>query len=517
MAEYNVLAERWIPVEDLAGRQCELGLKDTLLQAHLLRRIIDPSPLITYGIQRMLIAFLMDALRPKHIEDLAALLARGRFDSAAIEEYVALCNQDGERFDLFSAERPFLQSRFDGRWDYQDNINSIAYLFPELPSGNNHMHFNHCLQDEHSISAGMCARALCAVSAFTPAGGRGLSPSINGAPPIYVLIKGETLFETLLLSMVARSEIPNNLDFDQPPVAWRNDNSIDPGKKVAITSLLYGITWQPRRILLIPEYNEIGQLVVKRMYHQSGLMFEGQATWKDIHVPYILDKEGKPDALRPNPEIPIWRDLHPAVLCNRYSPTYMPPTILFHYDRIFEDFDRETRNINLYVFGVHMAGKANFDSWFSDEISLDRKIFENKEKSDFAFNCIQLIDSLRGSLRYALKLLLIDQKSLARKKEKQFSREVIYSGSAMFYDAMQQYISSDLLSKIAECDLQYNWEVEIDQRLKHHIRECAMNAFNAAADRLGGAARHLELRNKAEKYLLKRTHILLKEGEKVDR
>ncbi|MBL8065520.1 MAG: type I-E CRISPR-associated protein Cse1/CasA, partial [Chthonomonadaceae bacterium] len=59
---FNVLTEPWIPVIRLDGTRDELGILPCLEQAHELREIRDPSPIIEFGLYRLLVAFVLDAL-----------------------------------------------------------------------------------------------------------------------------------------------------------------------------------------------------------------------------------------------------------------------------------------------------------------------------------------------------------------------------------------------------------------------------------------------------------------------
>ena len=193
MAVYDILKEPWIPVEDMAGGQRTVSIRELFTNAHSLKKVADPSPLIAYGIQRMLIAILMDAYRPKHVDILTDIIAAGRYDEHLIARYFMLCQQDVACFDLFHTKKPFYQSAFDSRWVDDKKIKPVALLLHEVPTGNNHIHFDHRLQSSLALSPALCARALCALNVFCTAGLQGPS-SIYGAPPLYVLHKGRTLF-----------------------------------------------------------------------------------------------------------------------------------------------------------------------------------------------------------------------------------------------------------------------------------------------------------------------------------
>ncbi len=141
---FNVLSEPWIPVIRGDGSRDELGILGCLEQAHELREIRDPSPIVEFGLYRLLVAFLLDALilaekRPEDPLDLKKLIEAGKFDMDMIHNYVERC---GEVFDLFHPQRPFLQ---DSQASGEEK--SIFDFYPVFPSGANVVHFSASLKE----------------------------------------------------------------------------------------------------------------------------------------------------------------------------------------------------------------------------------------------------------------------------------------------------------------------------------------------------------------------------------
>ena len=117
-ASFDILTKPWVPVLDAAGQKTELGLLETLERAHELKAIQTASPMEEYSVYRFLIVFLMDALRPEDgEEDIGGLLEAEQFDMEAIQDYLTQCRKEGVSFDLFDAERPFLQTAYVEAWD----------------------------------------------------------------------------------------------------------------------------------------------------------------------------------------------------------------------------------------------------------------------------------------------------------------------------------------------------------------------------------------------------------------
>ena len=104
---FNLWTEDWLTLEMSDGRLKRHSIHDALVYAHERRAIHDPSPLVVVGIHRLLTAILQDALNPQANAELDDLWRAGRFPEDRIE---AFGNKYADRFDLFSPDKPFLQS-----------------------------------------------------------------------------------------------------------------------------------------------------------------------------------------------------------------------------------------------------------------------------------------------------------------------------------------------------------------------------------------------------------------------
>ncbi|MEG0767076.1 MAG: type I-E CRISPR-associated protein Cse1/CasA, partial [Clostridia bacterium] len=91
MTHFDVLTQPWIPVERITGEMTEVGLRDALVHAHDYRQVILDSPLEEYAVQRLMIAFLMDALQLEGVSNRRALFNAGHFEADSIDQYVATC------------------------------------------------------------------------------------------------------------------------------------------------------------------------------------------------------------------------------------------------------------------------------------------------------------------------------------------------------------------------------------------------------------------------------------------
>ncbi|MGH7441487.1 MAG: type I-E CRISPR-associated protein Cse1/CasA, partial [bacterium] len=74
---FDVVTEPWIPVVRHDHSSVELGIRACLEQAHQFQEIHHDSPLVEFGLYRLLVAFVLDALgdeKPEDAEDLKKLL-----------------------------------------------------------------------------------------------------------------------------------------------------------------------------------------------------------------------------------------------------------------------------------------------------------------------------------------------------------------------------------------------------------------------------------------------------------
>ena len=364
-ATFDVLTQGWIPVTDPEGNLRKVGLAESLKNAHKFVGISDPSPMVEYGLHRFLSVFLMDALRPADQEALEDLLEEGAFDGETIDGYIARCRSEGVSFDLFDSERPFLQTPYVPELD-EKKEKPAATLDYTLPSGNNHTHFDH--RRTIAFSFDEAAKLLVPAQIFCTAGLQGPS-NVSGAPPYYTVVKGRTLFETLIFSMIPLDQI--NISFDDPPVFWRNQMPVNPREEVAETSWLYGMLFPARRITLVPD-----ETVVTGIYLSAGLDFKTMESWEDPSVTYRYGKNGRAP-WRPNQEKAVWRNLNDLVNVNGKR----APAVLRQYFAL--EKDSEEAYITLYGVQTNQAS-------FLNAVQYDLQIPAQLTRDDDLLQCVTL-------------------------------------------------------------------------------------------------------------------------------
>ena len=502
---YNVLYEPWIPVETNEGEIESLGILETLARAHLLRGICTSSCLVSYGIQRMLIAFLIDALRPADIDELAEIIALDYFDQSKINTYVKQCCENGERFDLFDAVHPFMQTVFYGDLPV---IDLAVKLFTEWPEGNNHIHFNHVKEDNHYFTPAECAQALCTLPAFAMNFGRSASFGINGTTPIYFLYAGKSLFSTLALSMVSQDAHPSVL-LDDPPVAWRSDLDIPVGMAISRVSLLHGLTCQPRRVQLLPQDID-GEVYIRQMRYEKGWDYKAITNWTDPHVSYTWDEKGERRTLKPRNGRAVWRDLG-SIMTKNSQPIFL--------NRLEDKLGAQD---DAYLFpALHafaLLGKFKGAvyaamGWFEEAIPLHIQLIKNEEKTQFIIRCLGVMEDVNRALGKTMvqSLRQLNGDTNTNKVHGRYVQLVDQCQSS-FFELTRQYVIGEMLDMLESAQTSINWEIPIKLEIGLRFRSFAIDVFTGMCEHFATSAKALEWKAVAENVLRHRLYHCLKGG-----
>ena len=285
---YNLIDEPWIPVLRTNGRVNRVGIRAALTEAKSIRQIAAPSPLDRLAILRFLLAvqyWCEGSPSPQQSNSSTGSLS---------PEGLSKLDSKREDFELFGKDRRFYQ--FGGASSSQ--LLSVNYLLHEIPTGTNVSHFRHSKDGVDGLCPSCCATGLVRLPVFTTMGGQGKGPGINMAPPIYAVPLGESLHQTLQISLVPVADA----DLGNP--AWElPDAKLPQGGTVP---LLNGLTWLPRRVWL----EEPGdtekpciscgrkeRLVMRMVFAGRGKTRTG--TWHDPHTLPSMRRGSLSAGLRP--------------------------------------------------------------------------------------------------------------------------------------------------------------------------------------------------------------------------
>lgn len=408
---FNVLTEPWIPVIRIDGTRDEMGIMPCLLQAHEIREIRDPSPIVEFGLYRLIVAFVLDALiladkRPEGPLDLRELIKLGRFEVAVLESYIAHC---GEVFDLFHHERPFLQTSFSSK-----DAESIAKLNPVFPVAGA-VHWHHFNQADIRRDVKAVARELTSIAPFSLQGGRGYGTSPGGASSYYVMPMGQTLHETLVLNLpiVGPSEARK---LDTQGVAWRRTD--DPVGRRSCATTLEGLTWRARRVHLRAD----GDNLSTEIDYSFAQIMSGE--WRDPAVAYryldakelerrlkkaAKDSRASSDVRSADPVQArlgraAWRDFAPLALlstkhvsdASRQGQTRRPDVV---------EVASQVADLRHILVVALITDKANCDHWLRSRMPTPANL-ANSEAYAFAIQAeLQVAEDVANLLNQAVQRL----------------------------------------------------------------------------------------------------------------
>lgn len=377
---FNLWSESWISVEQPSGDIHTVSITEILTDAHLIRAIYDPSPLVVVGIHRLLVAILQTIYSPKNPLHLLEIWRDEKFIPEKINDFGA---QYVDRFDLFSEDAPFYQtSDISLELDKENKSKPVGYLFQEQPAGTAVTHYNH--NYDVNLCSHCVAKGLLVMPAFASSGGAGIKPSINGVPPIYVLPGGETLFQSLVASLTTPAYHPpkfeSNMNVDKG--AWWQRSSpivVEKSKEVRGVSYLYSLTFPARRIRLHPttldepcsRCGEQPKWGVQKMVYQMGESRSKTASfWRDPFAAYQIPKSEGVDPLpiRPVAGRASWLEFRGLFLPHKEDDNGLKarrPSVISQIEEVWQN-DKKIlpyKKIPLRVIALRTDMKAKIFEW----------------------------------------------------------------------------------------------------------------------------------------------------------
>jgi len=360
---FNLIDERWIPCLRGDGARDELGLRDTLMQAHQLREIRGDTPLETVALHRLLLTVLHRVFGPKGRSEWLALWKRKEngFELTPLEKYWTTWKG---KFNLFDERYPFLQIADQKKLGDADTVNKMVLHLTQDATL-----FQHTLNSPiggAELTPAQAARAVLTVQAFA----LGYQLFVDGpcAKGAVFLVWGDSLYETLVLNLSRYPEeegdYPSTTD-DAP--AWEIDSpfkvkfeggtiSRDASTKkdasgkqklkfeghTPLGQLDY-LTWHNRKIKLLPEETQTG-VVVRQIAWAPGMRLADEVT--DPMQTHFKPENRGYIALSFNTDKALWRDSETLLrladdskkyrpikavkwlsLISRFEPTILPKTL----------------------------------------------------------------------------------------------------------------------------------------------------------------------------------------------
>lgn len=438
MEGFNLIDEPWIPCIDMNGRTVEYGIRDTLLQAHLLREIFDDSPLVTVSIHRLLLAILFRAFEgPKDFESWKKLWEGKSFKRSNLTDYIEKWES---RFDLFSQTHPFYQMKgLETR-----KAVTVTRLATECSSGNNTTLFDHSTDMDRVFWAPpQTAKWLIACQSFALGFGKSRNATIKGKEEkipysadgialrgMCVWLQGENLFDTLMINL-----IPNDNESLPPweledPHVYRDKLDGKKRKTYSSFGLVDRLTWQSRLILLLPEHG-----TVSNMYFT-----QGRSADKSPGDPMKVYRASINEGISPlsfSSTKATWREAHSIMMIplpnsNEHRPECFNLVARIRLSGILEQQKHYLINVAGLASAPGKAGK--FLLWRQERMPIPASILINGEQIERIGNLLRNSELTAGELRkrvYRIAKLYIAPDSEVPGSKQPDSNEVIKISDAI--------------------------------------------------------------------------------------
>lgn len=490
--KYDVTVEPWIPVRLLDGKRKKVSLLELFKEAHEIEQLDGLNAMEEYSVYRFLTLFLMAVYLPEDTIDVEEIFDDGNIDMSKVDEYIAVCRQEGVSFDLFDEKHPFLQSPYDDKYDKESNIKSIAVLDSTVPSGNNPVHFNHTLETNAVMPVDKAVRSLLASQIFCTSAAQGYPSNVNGAPPLFFIPKGRNLFETLILSLqpVKKNKMTDKHDLE----LWRNPRVVVPKEKVAKASAFYGMLFPSRRIRLIDE----GNTLLKKCYFQQGLNFNGYDSWTDFHVAYFFDKKGR-HSIKPSLAKELWRNLGTIYsLAHQNASANNVLSVVKQYEEIMINQDRA--EMPMLSFGA-VTNQSSYLDLQRGELVLNTGIANKIEKVDTVKEAIRKAEDIADCLAKALIMLvrnIVDRKDYRKSDINQTVHDYYRACELRFYGFC------DALAAVATEEDRQACMDEWDT----FIKKKALSILNRFGDVICTTSKELKAAEISKKYLLSKINLV---------
>lgn len=308
---YNLIDERWIPVERLSGKVEMIAPAQVAEHEDPPQRIASPRPDFDGALLEFLIGLLQTTAAPatereweKEFDQPPAVAAlRKRFDKVRDAFFL---DGDGPRFmqDLTVAKDPKASTEPIGAL-LIDRIGETG-----LEEGPNLFAKPGRFE---ALGYPSAAAALMALQTYAPAGGRGQLTSLRGGGPLTTLVTARGLWQTAWLNVLPRREVEQRLPGDPDnleeggifPWMMRTRTSSSKGGKATPPRAVHPLQhfWGlPRRVRLVIEDGRTGDCAVSgergvpvvRAYvsRPDGTSYDGD--YRHPWTPYTFVKAGEP-------------------------------------------------------------------------------------------------------------------------------------------------------------------------------------------------------------------------------
>lgn len=487
---YNLLCKPWIPVVWCNGapdpRPPKIGIWKALQRAHEITSVSHTAPFIEFGLYRLLITIILDAYtvagqRPT-IGKMKQMLKAGKFNCCIIESYL---REHRDNFDLWAGDNRFLQRELSGD-ETKPSPTAIVSMFPAVPSGVNVVHWYHYKEKEIGVTEDTAAQFLTTVSPWNFKTKPRSVRTLAGDPPMYALVLGKNLFETIVLNLPRpSSRFRIKQEQDNGP-AWRTQ--LDLTRLPKVPTYTQGFTW-PVRIIKLNRPASGGATVTEAVNQPSyytkpakngndDIVYAAKYGWRDPNA----GTETTPDSIshiKARPGVPIWRDALPLFLVAsegealRGERRRSRPEVVSNALRILE-----AAEFRVAVYGMRKksggGGDVKVEEWFRSVLRFPTEVARDSRLSARAIDAFRTTQKVADALQTALRMLRPPVKANKGKRPPP-SRDAVNALSD-FWQSLEHALSRTFLDELGR------GSSAAEERLREAIRKEARNAFKRAAD-----------------------------------
>lgn len=366
---YDLLTRGWLPVRQ-GGHRRSVGLRELFLQAHELTDIEIALPPGASGLWRVLAVI---AARVTGLDDVTLsadewldlreeVLEAGGFDPRRVEGYF---ERYASRFDLFDAERPWLQDpRLREQCAKSSGINKLVLT---RPAGNNQVWFTHFTDlAAVPLPAEEAVIHLLAQLYYGPSGRctsrtvAGRSEANSKAGPLRRTISYHPLGRTVFESLVAGIPFAPDYDHDGVDVApWEAGELFDPLRGPARPSGVAGVLTGRFQHAILLQPSDDGTAVVDAYITWAWRDREFPAL--DPYLVYQPNKQtGEEFARQADANRALWRDFDSLILDDAGDEHRRRPAVLRDAEELRGTL-LETLRVRAY--GFDQDGQTRDKEW----------------------------------------------------------------------------------------------------------------------------------------------------------
>lgn len=419
MLSFNLVDEPWISCLTITAegeRIVPHNLSETLIQAQNIKSIIGDNPLVTIAIHRFLLAVLHRVLKgPRNADEWNGLWQKGKFNQATIDAYLL---EHKHRFDIFDEQFPFYQT---AEVPIDKAVSSARLLFQD---DENATLFDHTLSSQPpEVSPALSARMLLVFQAFDVSGlitGENRADTANASQlcqSAVCLVRGSNLFQTLMLNLHhynSEDEEPFAFEPEDDLPVWERQGTVEATERLP-KGYLDLLTWQSRRLRLVPEKKDSGEVIVKSWVKMKGVQFPKGFSLQGRETMVAFKKKEKP-----KPDEPawssvgfvkrrvLWRDSY-CLLQSFANQSVRPKTINWLSDLVSEGILKRSQTIPIDLLGLS-TDKAKRLFWRHESLPVPLEYLDRKELVDRLREAVTKAEDLgrelRSSIRYLAQTLI---------------------------------------------------------------------------------------------------------------